>query len=328
MIDTARVTQLAPDCWRIRLPLPFRLREVNVFLLRGPDGYTLIDTGLGTPEGRATFDAALKELGIVERDIKDVYVTHLHPDHIGMSGRRAQAGARVHLMAEEEPRARYVWGKQWLSSWADFTRAHGAGNDIAEGVVEAVNRLRAFVSLPDRFEYVKDGEVVSAGARRLRVVWTPGHSDFHYVLVDDDASAIFCGDQLLPIITPNIGLYPECRPNPLEDYLWSLTRFTRESSYTIYPAHGEPYASLPERIAQLQAHHAQRLQGVAERVRAAGGAGTPAFGIVQYFWGNRLTTHEVRFALAEIVAHLEFLRLRDELTREERGGVFHYRHLL
>ena len=325
MITTQRVTQIASDCWRITLPLPFRLREVHVFLFKGPDGYALIDTGLGTPEGRASFDSALEELGIAERDIIRVFVTHMHPDHIGMSGRRADAGARVFLMAEEEPRARYVWGTQWLSSWADFTRAHGAGEEVAEGIVEAVNRLRSFVSLPERFEFVNDSDVVDVGSRKARIVWTPGHSDFHYVLVDDAARAIFCGDQLLPVITPNIGLYPECRLNPLEDYLWSLTRFTRESSYTIYPAHGEPYATLTERIAKLQTHHRERLDGVAAQVKGADSGGTTAFEIVRHFWGNRLTTHEVRFALAEIVAHLEYLRLRGSLTREERAGEHYYR---
>ena len=323
MIETQRVTQLAADCWRITLPLPFRLREVNLYLLRAPDGYTLIDTGLGTPEGRATFASALEELGMRERDIVRAFVTHMHPDHIGMSGRRADAGARVLLMAEEEPRARYVWGTQWLSSWAEFTRAHGAGEDIAEGIIEAVNRLRNFVSLPERFEYVKDGDVVDAGSRKLRVVWTPGHSDFHYVLVDDASRAIFCGDQLLPVITPNIGLYPECRPNPLEDYLWSLTRFARESSYAIYPAHGAPYDTLPERIARLRTHHQARLDGVVAQVKAASN-GTTAFKIVKHFWGNRLTTHEVRFALAEIVAHLEYLRLAGSLARDECAAICRY----
>jgi len=179
--------------------------------------------------------------------------------------------------------------------------------------------------LPERFEYVKDGDVVDAGTRKLRVVWTPGHSDFHYVLVDDAHKAIFCGDQLLPVITPNIGLYPECRPNPLEDYLWSLTRFARESSYTIYPAHGEPYATLPARIATLQKHHRERLDGVAAQVKAADNRGVTAFDIVRHFWGNKLTTHEVRFALAEIVAHLEYLRLQGSLARENRSGLHQYR---
>lgn len=318
--------RLAPDLWRIKLPLPFRLREVNIYLLRGRHGYTLIDAGIDTPDSRAAFDAAIASLKVRDTDIERVYVTHMHPDHIGMSGRRARAGSRIFLMPEEERRARYVWGDEPLRDWSSYAREHGAGGEIAEGIVKAVNMLRSVVSLPERFEPIGDGDVVDAGMRSLRVVWTPGHSDFHYVLVDDDARLVFCGDQLLPDITPNIGLYPRCRPNPLDDFLWSLGRFDRESAYTVLPGHGEPYATLPERIGRFRAHHEERLSGVRSQVAASDGNGVTAFEIVRHFWGDRLSTHEVRFALVEIVAHLEYLRQRGELAASPGpGGVKAYR---
>lgn len=317
--------RLAPDLWRIKIPLPFRLREVNLYLLRGTHGHTLIDAGIDTPDARAAFDAALTELGLRDSDIERVYVTHMHPDHIGMAGRRAQAGSRIFLMAEEERRARFVWGTEQLSDWIDYTLLHGAGGEIAEGIVAAVNMLRRAVSLPQRFEYVADADIVEAGTRRLRVVWTPGHSDYHYVLIDDEARMIFCADQLLPNITPNIGLYPECRPNPLEDFLWSLGRFEREAAYTVLPGHGESYATLPQRIAQLRKHHDDRLEGVRAQVKAGSGSGVTAFEIVRHFWGDKLSTHEVRFALVEVVAHLEFLRLSGEIARDFTSGAQRYR---
>ena len=321
MVQSARPPdQLAPDLWRITLPLPFRLREVHVYLLRGSQGYTLIDAGIDTPESRAAFDAALDSLDLRDSDIERVFVTHMHPDHIGMSGRRSRAGARVFIMPDEERRARYVWGAEPLSDWSSYAREHGAGGEIAEGIVNAVNMLRGAVALPERFEPVKDGDFVNAGARKLRTVWTPGHSDYHYVLVDDEARLIFCGDQLLPDITPNIGLYPKCRPNPLEDFLWSLGRFEREASYTVLPGHGEPYGTLPERIGRFREHHDERLAGVRRQVAAGDGAGATAFDIVRHFWGDKLSTHEVRFALVEIVAHLEYLRQRGELVTTTSAG--------
>ncbi|HME82641.1 MAG TPA: MBL fold metallo-hydrolase [Candidatus Eremiobacteraceae bacterium] len=317
--------QLAPDLWRIRVPLPFRLREVNLYLLRGEHGYTLIDAGIDTADARAAFDAALAELRVPDTAIERVYVTHMHPDHIGMSGRRAAAGSRIFLLGQEERRARFVWGTEPLSDWITYSREHGAGGEIAEGIVTAVNGLRRAVTLPERFEHLSDGDVVEAGKRRLRVVWTPGHSDFHYVLVDDDARVVFCGDQLLPTITPNIGLYPECRPNPLEDFLWSLGRFERESAYAVLPGHGESYATLPERIGQFRKHHDERLAGVRSQVAASDGAGVTAFEVVRHFWGDKLSTHEIRFALVEVVAHLEYLRLGGGLARTDDSGVYRYR---
>jgi glyoxylase-like metal-dependent hydrolase (beta-lactamase superfamily II) len=322
---SSAVAQIAPDVWRITLPLPFRLRAVHLYLVRGGDGYSLIDAGLDTQAARDVFDGALREIGVTPESIVKLYVTHMHPDHIGMSGRHAAAGATVFIMRDEERRARYVWGTTSLDAWVAFIERHGMGSAAATGVMRAAADLRKCVTLPERFEYVLDGDSVPVGDRTCRVVWTPGHSDHHYVLIDDSANVIFAGDHLLPTITPNIGLYPECRPDPLGDYLTSLASFTRESAYSVLPAHGDAYEDLPTRLAELRAHHDERLTGVRECASESAGKGVTAFDIVGRFWGDRLSPHEARFALVEVAAHLEYLRLRDELTRSTVDGVERYR---
>lgn len=320
------VEALAPDLWRINLPLPFRLRSINLYLARGADGYALVDAGIDTDESRTAFDSALSGIGIRADAIKDVFVTHMHPDHIGLSGRRSADGARIRLMRGEESRARYVWSSRPLDEWVAFLRLHGLRGEAAQGVTQAAVQLRKSVALPDRFEYVDDGEAVRFGDRRVRVVWTPGHSDFHYVLVDDASKMIFAGDHLLPTITPNIGLYPECRPNPLEEYLGSFERFAGLSDYTVLPAHGEPYDALPERIAQLTLHHRERLVGVWDCVVSGKGqAGTCSADVVAHFWGDRLNLHETRFALVEVAAHLEYLRHTGDVSVRTVDGVARYR---
>jgi glyoxylase-like metal-dependent hydrolase (beta-lactamase superfamily II) len=319
------IEHVASDLWRITLPLPFRLRNINLYLTRGEDGFALIDSGIDTPESQAAFDESLSALGVRHEQIRDVFVTHMHPDHIGMSGRHASAGARIHLMAEEERRARYVWSDQPLDAWVSFLELHGLAGGAAAGVTEAATRLRLSVRLPERFEYVEDGAEVRFGDRTVRIVWTPGHSDFHYVLVDDGAKTIFSGDHLLPKITPNIGLYPECRPDPLADYLGSFSRFDAVKDYTVLPGHGDAYAALPKRIGELRAHHRQRLQGVWDRAAAAESRGACAADIVTHFWGTRLNPHETRFALVEIAAHLEHLRLAGLLAASAIDGVQRYR---
>lgn len=318
------VAQIAPDAWRITLPLPFRLRAVHLYLVRGEDGYTLIDAGLDTQAARDVFDDALRALGIRPASIVRLYVTHMHPDHIGMAGRHAASGARAFIARDEERRARYVWGLAPLDDWVAFLRLHGMAEGAASGAMRAAADLRACVTLPDRFEYVADGDIVPVGDRSCRVVWTPGHSDHHYVLVDDAGETIFAGDHLLPSITPNIGLYPECRPDPLGDYLWSLDRFSKEAGYAVLPAHGEAYTGLSKRIGELRAHHDSRLDGVRTCVADGALVGVTAADIVAKFWSDKLSAHEVRFALVEIAAHLEYLRLRGELSMIEVDGVARY----
>ncbi len=318
------VTRIADDVWRITLPLPFRLRAVHLYLVCGSDGYTLIDAGLDTPAARESFDAALAQIGITPAQITRLYVTHMHPDHIGLSGRHALSGAQAYIMREEERRARYVWGESPLE-WAAYLQSHGMPDAAAALATQAAADLRACVTLPSAFASIEDGDVVPVGDRSVRIVWTPGHSDFHYMLVDDDTKTIFAGDHLLPTITPNIGLYPECRPDPLGDYLTSLARLDREGVYRVLPAHGEPYIDLPARIAQLKAHHDTRLAGAMERVTRAGADGVTAYDVLRHFWGDALSAHEVRFALVEIAAHLEYLRLREHLARDSDGSIFRYR---
>ena len=323
----ANVDLVAADVWRINLPLPFRLRSINLYLVRGDDGHALVDAGIDTPESRDAFDAALDSIGVQPQTIRHVFVTHMHPDHIGMSARRAAHGATVHLMQAEERRARYVWSSRPLDKWAAFLQLHGLDGDAASGVTEAATKLRGSVRLADRFSYVEDGDRVRLGNRQVRVVWTPGHSDYHYVLVDDDAKTVFAGDHLLPSITPNIGLYPECRPNPLADYLHSFERFAGARDFTVYPAHGEPYAAIGERIHELRLHHRERLQGVWDCVGNLERRASSAAAIVAHFWGDRLNAHEKRFALVEIAAHLEYLRLAGDLAVEQRDGMLRYRHI-
>jgi glyoxylase-like metal-dependent hydrolase (beta-lactamase superfamily II) len=320
------VESIAPDVWRITLPLPFRLREIHLYLARGERGYALVDAGIDTPESRETFDRSLNAIGVRHDEIRDVFVTHMHPDHIGMSGRHAAAGAAIHIMTGEERRARYVWSGRPLDAWVDFLRLHGLGEESASSVTEAAAKLRGSVRLPERFDYVEEGDTVSFGDRSVRVLWTPGHSDFHYVLVEDANKAIFTGDHLLPTITPNIGLYPECRPDPLADYLASFSKFDGMAEYAVYPGHGAPYAALPKRIGELREHHRERLDGVMARAADAGRGGASSAEIVGHFWGSRLNAHETRFALVEVAAHLEHLRRRGDLTASPVDGVLRYAH--
>ena len=227
-------------------------------------------------------------------------------------------------MRGEERRARYVWSSQPLDAWVTFMQSHGLARDAAAGITEAATNLRKAVSLPEHFEHVDDGDVVRFGDRSARVVWTPGHSDYHYVLVDDANRAIFAGDHLLPTITPNIGVYPECRPNPLDDYLRSFARFESVGDYLVLPAHGDPYAALPVRVHELTLHHRERLQGVWDCAAAAGAFGVCSADVVTHFWGDRLNSHEIRFALVEVAAHLEYLRFGGDLSAETIDGVSRY----
>ena len=88
--------QIAEGIFQVQLPLPFPLRIVNCYVLPDGEGWTIIDAGINYPEGRAAWQVALDELGIAPKSIRQIILTHAHPDHYGMAGWLAeQSGAPV-----------------------------------------------------------------------------------------------------------------------------------------------------------------------------------------------------------------------------------------
>jgi len=129
---------------------------------------------------------------------------------------------------------------------------------------------------------------------------------------------LIVGDHVLPRITPNIGLYPDARPNPLRDYLWALDRVKSLPVRLALPGHGLPFAALAERAEAIHQHHAERsatlLALLAEHADGADGAT-----LARALFGARLrTVEDHRFALAETLAHLEYLRYAGKASRERR----------
>ncbi len=189
-----------------------------------------------------------------------------------------------------------------------------------EGSVARAGRNRRWVfPLPPRetFRPLSDGQELRLGAWAYRVIWTPGHSDYHLCLLREDGLLIV-GDHVLPSITPNIGLYPNARPNPLRDYLWALERVKELPVRLALPGHGLPFAGLAERAEAIRLHHAERgatlLALLAEHADGADGAT-----LARALFGARLRTIEDhRFALAETLAHLEYLRYDGKVSREHR----------
>ena len=80
------ITRIADDIIQVQVPLPYVLNIVNCYLLRGADGWTLVDTGLNTAAARPRWQSALATLDIKPADIKKIVLTHMHPDHYGMAG--------------------------------------------------------------------------------------------------------------------------------------------------------------------------------------------------------------------------------------------------
>ncbi len=304
-----------PGYRRLPLPLPFALRSVNAYLVEG-DGVAIVDCGLHTESGEKALVAGLAEAGLVPSDVRDVFVTHLHPDHIGMAGWLERSGARVHMHGPEARAARAMWfaGRERIDQAVVWFHHHGTPDDVLEGMAEAWLGTQRRVDPIERIEEVADGAVLVLAGRRFRLTWTPGHTDHHAVLFDLDERVLVAGDHVLPRITPNIGLYPYGREDPLGDFLGALERVSLLDVRRVLPAHGEPFDDLVGRAREIVAHHRARLDAVREALTAKA---LTAYALARVLFPVLRSAHEERFAISEVLAHLRFLERRGEVVQDD-----------
>jgi glyoxylase-like metal-dependent hydrolase (beta-lactamase superfamily II) len=298
---------------------------VNAYLIEGSSGYALVDAGLHTADAESVLRAALDEAGIGMEDVRRVFVTHLHPDHIGMAGTLERAGADVVMHAPEIANARRMWSRDHSmvdETYAWFER-HGMPKDVDQGMREAWLAMGERVDDIARIAEAGDGETLDLGGRRERVAWTPGHTDYHAVLVDEAERILFSGDHVLPRITSNVGLYPYSRDDPLGDFLGALRAVRSLPVTRVLPAHGDPFDDLPGRVDQILAHHDDRLRAT---LGALGDAERDAYEVCRTLFPVLRTAHEERFALAETLAHLRYLERRGKV-REVDGSPARWTHL-
>lgn len=316
------INHIADDIVQVRLPLPFALSSVNSYLLRDGDGWTIVDAGLNYPPGREAWQHALAALDVPWRSIRRIILTHTHPDHYGAAGwLTAQSGAPVYASAVEQRFAELVWrgGDQNDRRMVATFAAHGVPADLTAQVLDDMAALRQKTA-PHPPLLTLEPEPLQIGARRFDLFVTPGHSDGHTVLYCARERLMLCGDTVLMKITPNIGIWPTSRPNPLADFLHSLRLLAQHDVDLALPGHGSLITVWQQRIAELQDHHAERLQAT----EAAAGSGATAWQVcTSLFAVVKLSSHQLRFAMAETLAHLEYLVETGRIERIENNGMLY-----
>lgn len=328
---------VADGVHRIPLPLPGDgLKAVNVYAVEQPDGVILVDAGWALGDARSDLEAGLAAIDRDLSEVRRVLVTHVHRDHYEQAVvLQRELGTPIGLGLGERPSLEQLLEEPPGEHAPMMVRLRQAG---AAPLIAAVTRLHEqrrldpdvaapAWSLPDH--WLTDGEVLALEGRRLRVLHTPGHTQGHVCLVDEEAGLLFSGDHVLPHITPSIGFEQIPVESALADYLASLALVRGLPDLEMLPAHGPVRPTTHDRIDELLAHHEHRLRATAKAV--ADGSAT-AYEVARALgWTRRerafddLDAFNQMLAVNETAAHLDVLVRRDELGVGEEDGVRRYR---
>ena len=320
--------EVAPGIRWIRMPLPFQLNHINLWLLDDGAGITAVDTGVGLPPTRAHWEALFAG-ELADRPIVRVLVTHFHPDHMGNADWLAQRfGVELWCPQAEWLMAQLAWrgmGGNDSELRLGHYRRHGVPETRLEAFRERGNHYRQLVpSVVPQVRAVREGDVVAIGGRRWHAFTVLGHAPEHACLYCPEAGVLISGDQVLPKITTNVSVWPDQpRSNPLRLYLDSLARFRPLPPETlVLPSHGLPFRGLHARLEHLRHHHDDRL---AETVDALAEPRT-AFEIVPVLFHRQLDTHQLGFAIGEALAHLHYLETEGQAARlVNDDGIWRFR---
>lgn len=297
------VTELEPGVVQVTMPLPWALDHVHCYALASPDGWTLVDAGLGTPQSLAWWEDVLEALG--RPAVTQLVLTHYHPDHLGASAGLARLTGAGEVVQGRLDRALAVagWEEGDDAEYERYLTDHGMPADLAAASTRAEIGIAVELAAPTRL--VDEGDVVDAGGRSWRVLHLPGHADGHIALLDDEGGRLIGGDVLLDEITPNVGRWPDTAPDPLSRYLATLRRVAHLAPTTVYPGHGPVIHTAAARVDEIAGHHDERLD-IAAAALAEGAES--AYDAAQAIWRDEpLGFHEQRFALVEAISHLERL---------------------
>lgn len=329
-------TEIVPGLYRLQLPSPGRyLNSVNVYLAKGDSGHLLIDTGWDTEGSFNSLKQQLANLQVDLSEICQIVATHIHPDHYGLADRLrrlSRAEITLHSLEWEFVELRYVNLTELLLQIKQWLYINGVPtNELPE--FQGASLGAANLAAPPPPEVMLHGdETISTGSFSFKAIWTPGHSPGHICLFEPSQKILISGDHILPTITPNISLNPQSSSNPLGDYLNSLNAIGQLEVKLVLPGHGNPFAGLQQRVAELFQHHERRMS---EILRILKTKPKTAYQIcLEMTWllnvtvsgvrGYNLAPWDRRMAVLETLAHLEAMRADSKVDKFLKDSIIFY----
>jgi len=327
--EPGKTLEIADGVHWLRMPLPFALDHINLWLFEDGDGWAIVDTGVGTDTSKNVWLSVFAE-AMQGKPANHVIVTHLHPDHVDCAGWLADRfDVDLWMTRDEYLLCRILvadTGREAPEEGVAFYKAAGFPDDALRHYREIFGFFGRLVTpLPESYRRLYDGQRGPIGDHEWEVVVGRGHSPEHACFYSDEPGLLVAGDQVLPTISANVSVYPtEPEANPLNDWIESLRamRTRIAADVLVLPAHGRPFRGAHERIDALIDEHLVKLDALVEHLA------TPCRAIDTFpaLYRTGISGDNLIMATGEAVAHLHYLLAESAITAEpDDEGVLWYR---
>jgi glyoxylase-like metal-dependent hydrolase (beta-lactamase superfamily II) len=320
-----KTIEVSPGVHWLSTYLPFRPRAINLWLLRDLDGWTMVDCGFPLPVVREQIVAAwAATLG--KMPLTRLIVTHHHADHVANCrwicdrwGINPTMTGGEHALAS---RLMVQRTRQGATDRTAFWQRHGLSEAAAREFSHHWNRHHDLYSpLPDAWDRIKDGDIISSGDSQWRVIVAQGHAPEQALLYSAKRNLLISGDQILAKITPNISVVDDTSSNPVALFLQSNRRIAEIcADGLVLPSHHAPFFGLHARIKALDRLRQERLAKIEAELKR-----TPqmAVALVPSLFGD-LYNNEIGFAMGEVIAQLHHLVAQGRAERITRNGKVYF----
>ncbi|MCI4646219.1 MAG: MBL fold metallo-hydrolase [Hyphomonadaceae bacterium] len=327
---TGETLEVAPRVHWVRMPLPFSLKFINLWLIDDGESWTIVDTGMPLEDTKQAWRNIFKAK-LDGRPVTRIIITHMHPDHIGNAGwlSRKFPGAELWITRLEYITCRMLvadTGREAPQAGIDFYTRAGWTEDQIQMYRDRFGGFGRGVSqMPDAFHRLEDGDTFEMAGEIWQVITGNGHSPEHACLYCPALNLFISGDQILPRISSNVSVFPtEPKGNPLADWISSCEKLRDilPEDVLILPAHNEPFVGAPKRLTHLIDGHETALKRLLQRL---GEAPRRAVDTFPSLFGRKITDDIIGMATGEAIAHLNLLIARGQASAEadEDGAVWY-----
>ncbi len=322
---SAAFSEIAPGILWLRIPLPFRLNHINIFLIDDGDGWAVLDTGIANKVTQDIWEALVSG-PLKGRKLTRLIVTHFHPDHIGLAGWLAERFGLPLLTTQTT----YLQclnislspGAIDAQVYRDFYNRRGLKSEITAVVsTQGHAYLKMVAPLPPIFERIAAGDHLKIGGRDFEVLTGEGHAPEQAMLYCAEDKLFFAADQVMEKISPNVSVWAvDPHGDPLGLYLRSLKDLKSQlpEDVLVLAGHHRPFIGLHERLDELGSHHAHRCDAIREAARQPKSAAE----LLPAIFHHPLDPHETSFAFSEVLAHMNYMLRKGTLAwAEPQDGI-------